>query len=92
MGGGGPCGPSARNAPGLVSKTDVNSANIYTTNLSPQILISNEQLGAVFPIDSIAFWFWFGQGRCCLNRLKGEIRKGQLFRLILKAKMIVGFE
>lgn len=81
MGGGGLCGPSARNASGLVSKTDVNSANIYTTNLSPQILISNEQLEATFPVDSIAFWFGFGEGRCCLNRLEGEIRKGQLLGL-----------
>lgn len=58
MGWGGFCGPSARNAPGTVSKTDVNSANTYTTNLSHQTLISNEQLEATFPVDSSAFWFW----------------------------------
>lgn len=63
-------------------QNDVNSANTYTANLSHQTLISNEQLEATFPVDSTAFWFWCAGGvgveGGCLNRLEGEIKKGQL--------------
>lgn len=65
------CAPSGRNASWIVSKTDADWANICKSHLSHQILIENEQLEAMFPVDSPGLFLFF-----CVKKLEREIRKG----------------